>query len=109
DYQRWEIWSGQYNIAAGEIIRYLARSRAEAVGLPVTDDWWLFDSQRPAIMRFGGAGEPLGGEIVTDPDIVAGHCAWWELAVQHSQPALPDAGVTGGSGDAPRRENTKAP
>jgi hypothetical protein len=92
------MWSGQYNTAAGETIRYLPRSRALVVGLPITDDWWLFDSKKLATMRFGESGEPLGGEIVTDPDVVAQHCTWWELAVAHSQP-VPPAGV-GSEGDS---------
>jgi hypothetical protein len=87
DYQRWEMWSGQYNIAAGETIRYIARSDAEGIGLPVRDDWWLFDSHHLALMRFGEDGEPLGGEVISDPEIVAKHRAWWDLAVRHSTPA----------------------
>lgn len=99
DYQRWEIWSGQYNIAAGETIRYIALSRALEIGLPVTDDWWLFDSHDLALMRFGPDGEPLGGEIITDPDTVSQHRAWWDLAVAHSD-------TTGGSA---ARGNTDTP
>jgi Family of unknown function (DUF6879) len=89
DYQRWEIWSGQYNAAAGETIRYLRRSRALQIGVPVTDDWWMFDSQHVALMRFAADGEPLGGEIVSDPTIVSRHRAWWDLAVAHSSPTPP--------------------
>jgi hypothetical protein len=84
DYQRWEIWSGQYNIAAGEVIRYIPHSLGVAIGLPVTDDWWLFDSRHLAVMRFGEQGEPMGGEIISDPEIVAQHRRWWDLGVQHS-------------------------
>jgi hypothetical protein len=90
DYQRWEIWSGQFNAAAGEVIRYLPRQRATEIGLPVADDWWMFDSERVARMRFGQAGEPLGGEIVSDPDVVAQHRAWWNIAVRHSTTAHED-------------------
>jgi hypothetical protein len=99
DYQRWEMWSGRYNIAAGESIRYLSRSRALAVRLPVTDDWWLFDSERLAVMRFSGSGEPLGGEIIADADVVAQHGVWWELAVQHSLPATSADNMTGSNSD----------
>ncbi|BCB80903.1 hypothetical protein GCM10022251_79660 [Phytohabitans flavus] len=88
DYQRWEMWSGQYNIDAGETIRYISRSRAIEAGLPVRDDWWLFDSQRLALMRFAPDGEPLGGEIISDSETVARHQAWWDLAVQHSVSAV---------------------
>jgi hypothetical protein len=108
DYQRWEMWSGQYNIAAGEAIRYLPRSRALEVGLPVTDDWWLFDSQKLAVMRFSEHGEPLGGEILTDPAVVAQHRAWWDLAVVHSKPA-PAGTSTEDEGDSAGKQNTEAP
>lgn len=86
DYQRWEAWVGQYNIEAGEDIRYIARSKAAAAGLPVVDDWWLFDSERLALMRFAADGTPLGGEIIDDQAIVAQHCTWRDLAVHHSTP-----------------------
>src|SRR5262249_15425047 len=85
DYQQWEVWSGQFNTAAGETIRYLPRSRAAAIGLPGDHDWWLFDGEKLAVMRFSDEGEPLGGEILTEPAVVAEHRAWWELAVAHSQ------------------------
>lgn len=104
DYQRWEVWSGQFNQAAGEVIRYLPRSRAVAVGLPVENDWWLFDGEQLAVMRFDGDGTPLGGEILTDAGTVAQHQAWWELAVEHSQPVPPTSVV-----DRTRGETTEAP
>jgi len=94
DYQRWEIWSGQFNIAAGEVILYLPRSRAVEVGLPVVDDWWLFDSLRVARMQFAENGEPRGGEIISDPDVVAQHCTWWQLAVRHSTTTPPNEATT---------------
>lgn len=108
DYQRWELWSGQYNIAAGETIRYITRSRALEIGLPVTDDWWLFDSKKLATMRFSENGEPLGGEIISASDIVAQHGTWWNLAVRHSEAVPPWAGSPKDQGDsggsrAPRR------
>jgi hypothetical protein len=84
NYQRWEIWTGTFSTTAGEIIGYIDRARAEAVGLPTTDDWWMFDSARVARMRFDEHGHPLGGEIFTDPVVVAQHCAWWDLAVHHA-------------------------
>jgi hypothetical protein len=108
DYQRWEMWSGQYNIAAGETIRYLPRSQAVAIGLPVTDDWWLFDGRKLATMRFSESGEPLGGEILTDPEVVARHCAWWDLAVQHSEPA-PSASSTEDLDNSAGKQSTEAP
>jgi hypothetical protein len=87
DYLRWEAWAGQWNITAGEDIRYIASSRANEIGLPLDYDWWLFDSLRLAVMKFDPDGRPLGGEIITDPAIVVKHGAWRDLAIHHSAPA----------------------
>lgn len=87
DYQRWELWSEQYTASAGEHIGYLPRSTARSIDLPDTDDWWLFDNQRLARMRFDPDGVPLGGEITDDPEIVAQHRAWQDLAIRHAIPA----------------------
>lgn len=87
DYQRWEVWAGQFNAAYGEEIRYLPRSTAAKARIPLTDDWWLFDRQRLARMRFAADGTPQGGYIVTDPDLIAQHCKWRDLAVRLSAPA----------------------
>lgn len=87
DYQRWEMWSTQFATAAGEHIGYLPRSRARSLGLPDTHDWWLFDDQRLACMRFDPRGVPLGGEITDDPEIIAQHRTWQDLAIRHAIPA----------------------
>lgn len=86
-YQQWESWAGQWNVRAGEQIRYISRSRALEIGLPVDGgDWWLFDSLRLAKMRFDPDGRPCGGEIITDPAEVIQACAWRDLAVHYSAP-----------------------
>jgi hypothetical protein len=84
DYQRWEAWAGQWNIAAGEVIRYIDRAKALALGIPLNYDWWLFDDERLAIMRFDEIGRPLGGTIVNDPETVVQHQTWRDLAVRSS-------------------------
>ena len=84
DYQRWEIWTGTFSAAAGEILRYLNRGTAQELGLPDTTDWWLFDSDRLALMRFDAEGRPLGGEVVTDPELVVQHRIWRDLALRHT-------------------------
>lgn len=86
DYQRFEMWAGQFNTTVGETLLYLTRSRAEEIGLPVDHDWWLFDSARLALMSFDPDGRPLGGEITTDPVLVQQHLAWRHLAVRHATP-----------------------
>ena len=35
DYQRWELWAAPWHSQAGERIRYMPRSRAERIGLPL--------------------------------------------------------------------------
>ena len=88
EYQRFEAWGSQWNVAAGEVIEYLPRAKALAVGLPDHADWWLFDSATLALMEFDPDGRPLGGDIVRDPKIVALHCAWRDLAIQHATRAM---------------------
>ncbi len=82
DYQRFEIWAGQFNTAAGEVLTYLPRHRAIGLGLPLNRDWWLFDSKHLARMKFDPDGRPLGGEITDDQHLVTQHCAWRDLATR---------------------------
>ena len=81
DYQRFEMSMSRHNTAAGETVRYLHRSAAAAVGLPVDGDWWLFDSLRLARMDFDPDGHFLGTVIVNDPDIVLRHNGLRDLAI----------------------------
>lgn len=81
DYQRFEMSMSQHNVAAGEIIHYLHRTAASAVGLPVGGDWWLFDSLRLAHMDFAADGHFLGTTTVTDPAVVLQHNGLRDLAV----------------------------
>lgn len=86
DYQRFEIWAGQYNTEAGETLLYLPRSQAVQLHLPLDHDWWMFDQQRLALMQFDPDGRPLGGEITTDRHLVRQHRAWRDLALRHATP-----------------------
>lgn len=89
EYQRWERWVGEWNIAAGESICYLTREQAHAVGLlpAVGDhDWWLLDSSRLIVMSFDGGGHRTRTEMVTDPGTVVQACAWRDLAVHYAVP-----------------------
>jgi len=87
DYQRFERWLDQWNIAAGEVMRYMTRQRAHEVGLlPAAgnSDWWLIDSAKLIVMRFDTAGRRIANELVTDPETVLQACKWRDLAVHHS-------------------------
>jgi hypothetical protein len=90
DYQRFERHLDQWNIAAGEVMRYMTRQRAHEVGLlPAagTDDWWLIDSARLIVLRYEGDGHRVANELVTDPEQVLQACKWRDIAVHHSTEA----------------------
>lgn len=84
DYTRFGIDLARVNVAAGEDIRYLSRPQAARLSLP-DHDFWLIDSSRVAILRFGDDDVLLGAAIVTDPAVVDGHRHWrdvaWDAAV----------------------------
>jgi hypothetical protein len=85
--QRWERWIDRWNTEAGEVIRYLPRSRAHEVGLlPAAgpDDWWLLDSSRLMVMRFDDAGKRYENELIDDPERLVQACIWRDLAVHYS-------------------------
>jgi hypothetical protein len=82
-YSRYALWSVQGNIAAGEDIRYLARSRAEEIGLPMRDAW-LFDSARVALLHFDEDDRLLGAEMFTDSKTVAEFCEWRDVAWENA-------------------------
>lgn len=84
EYLRWEALITPLNVAAGEDIRVLSELQARDLGMP-PHDFWLFDDQRVAVLRFGGQGLE-GAEIITDPDVVRRHQAWRDLAWSHATP-----------------------
>jgi hypothetical protein len=83
DYSRFGVFCSQYTNAAGEDIRYLARS--DAAGLP-DYDYWLFDSRLLVRMHFDESEGFLGGQILDDPVQVVQHNYWrddaWHRAVR---------------------------
>jgi hypothetical protein len=87
DYQRWELWAARWHADAGERIRYMPLSRAEAIGLPLDHDWWLLDEQRLILMRYTDAGEIASKELITDPAIIAPYLTWQQLAFRNGTTA----------------------
>lgn len=75
DYNRFMIYTGLRNVAVGEDIRYLSREAANVLGLP-DHDFWVFDSERLAELRFTDDGRFIGQDLITDPDTVARHEDW---------------------------------
>lgn len=85
DYLRFELWGTPHNLAAGEDIRYLTRTRAASLGLP-NDDTWIFDSRRLAHLNFDDHNRPLGASINEDPADVVRYCAWRDAAWHYAEP-----------------------
>jgi hypothetical protein len=87
DYQRFERQLDRWNLAAGEIMRYMTEEQARRAGLlpsAAGADWWLLDSSRLIVMRFAPGGRRIRNEIITDPAEVIRACMWRDLAVHHS-------------------------
>jgi uncharacterized protein DUF6879 len=87
DYQRWEVWAAPWHAQAGENIRYMPRSIAKRIGLPLDHDWWLLDDERLIVMRYTNADEVASKELITDPGSVAPYLKWRDLAVRNATPA----------------------
>ncbi|PRX97167.1 DUF6879 family protein [Allonocardiopsis opalescens] len=91
DYIRFEHEGTPLNIAAGEDVRWLPRTRASGLALP-GNDFWIFDGATVLFNHFTGDGGWIGNELTTDPE-VAKLCAdafesVWALAVPHSEYTL---------------------
>lgn len=88
DYTRFGLALSAINVAAGEDIRYLDRLRYQELGLP-NHDAWIFDSAQLAVLHFDGDDRPVGGEIITSPEIVLQHCQWrdaaWHYAIARGE------------------------
>ena len=83
DWNRYSYALARHNVAAGEDIRYLARTNA----LDLPDyDYWLLDSSRLIVMRFDEADHFIGGEPVEDPTEIVQANKWrdtaWHRAVR---------------------------
>lgn len=83
--QAFLLASSPGNVSAGEDIRNLARSRAEALGLP-DYDFWLFDSRTVARLVFDEDDTTLGVVLSEDPAEVAAACQARDAAWHHAVP-----------------------
>ncbi|WP_309029177.1 DUF6879 family protein [Streptomyces alfalfae] len=73
------------NVAAGEDIRNLTRTEAEALRLP-DDDFWLFDSKTVARFAFDEDDTTLGVYVTEDPAEVLAACQARDAAWHHAVP-----------------------
>ena len=81
--QQYLLASGLGNVAAGEDIRNLARTKAEKLGLP-DYDFWLFDARILVRFVFDDQDNTLGVVVSEDPADVVAACQARDKAWHHS-------------------------
>lgn len=90
DYIRYEYDLTFTNVAAGEDVRWLPRSRARGLLLPVLDGW-VMDEQVLILHHFSGDGQWAGPgmEVVPDLDLAKQYAtafdSAWERATPHAE------------------------
>jgi hypothetical protein len=87
DYIRFEYETTQWNIDAGEQVRWLSRSMAPGLLVPLAD-FWVLDNRLVRFGYFAGDGEFLEHELTDDPEVVR-TCTEafervWSRAVPHA-------------------------
>jgi len=87
DYMRYELtWWYAANVAAGEDIRIIPVQKGQwPAGLP-KHDFWLYDSNRVAVLHYDPAGHLYRVEMVRDPVEVVRHTAWRDVAMHQAIP-----------------------
>ncbi|MBC8090792.1 MAG: hypothetical protein H7Y15_02405 [Pseudonocardia sp.] len=85
DYQRFALWSAQFNARAGEQVNYMSRAAATAAGVPDAD-FWILDGATVLLMHYTLDNLFLGAIAVTAPDAVARYTQWHDIAIAISQP-----------------------
>jgi hypothetical protein len=86
DYIHFELAMYAFNVADGEDVRILpVGSLDQLVDLP-GHDFWLFDSQTLAVLRYTEAGELDTVEVVDDPAAVVRHNRWRDVALAQAIP-----------------------
>ncbi len=83
--QRYLLDNARRNTAAGEDIRTLSRTQAEALRLPAAD-FWIFDSRVVALLHFDGGDQMTGVELITSPVEVLRYAQVREAAWHHAAP-----------------------
>ncbi|RAY12546.1 hypothetical protein DPM19_25030 [Actinomadura craniellae] len=88
EYIAFEHAASWQNVAAGEHLRWLPRSRASDLLVP-GNDFWLIDGERVLFNLFDGEGRPTGKQFTDDAEVVkavgASFTAVWERATDHAE------------------------
>ncbi|MFC9688881.1 DUF6879 family protein [Kribbella sp. NPDC056951] len=83
--------AARVNVLAGEVVRWVPRSRVSGVALP-GNDVWIFDESVLQFIFFAGDGRFVGNEVSTDPEVVrlclSAFEAVWERGVDHEHARL---------------------
>ncbi|WP_236654530.1 DUF6879 family protein [Streptacidiphilus anmyonensis] len=91
DYIRWEHAVTPLNVASGEQVRWLPRSKASGLLLPA-NDLWLIDGRRLLVHYWTGEGDWAGHAYTDHPLTVAQSAAAfeqvWDRAIPHDQYAV---------------------
>lgn len=99
------------NLAAGEDIRWLPRTRASTLTLP-GNDCWVFDHKTVVFNHFTGDGAWIGNEITQDRDAVElcmeAFGFAWAKATPHAQFHLVPDLLAGSSLDSPQARAVRA-
>jgi hypothetical protein len=85
DYTRFGVWLAAGTNAAGEDIRYLARTHPAVSSLP-DQDFWLFDSSGLYVLHFTNDDNLIGAEHITDPMQVIAANAARDTAWHYAEP-----------------------
>ncbi|MGW0704164.1 DUF6879 family protein [Streptomyces sp. NPDC002867] len=83
--QQYLLDNARRNTAAGEDIRVLSRTWAEALRLP-EEDFWVFDARVVALLHFDQDDEMTGVELITNPVNVLRYLQAREAAWHHARP-----------------------
>ncbi|MER6192726.1 DUF6879 family protein [Streptomyces cyaneofuscatus] len=90
DYVRYEYDGTFTNVAAGEDVRWLPRSRTRGLLLPALDGW-VMDEEVVILHHFSGEGQWTGTrmEVHHDPELARQYASAyesaWERAVPHAE------------------------
>jgi hypothetical protein len=76
------------NQAAGEDVRILDLHQHPELAWLVGEDFWLFDTQTVALMRYDADGEYLDRAFTRDPDIVAVCLQRRDQVLEHAVPLV---------------------
>jgi hypothetical protein len=86
DYVRYELQAYVPNVGAGEDVRVIAVPRGEWPEAVPRHDFWLFDDERLWLMDYDERGGFQAARRINEPDALADHRRWRDVALARSIP-----------------------